>query len=217
MRIDFTPQLQRTWIAAAGLAIGVGTAIYKGEKQKKANKKMLALANAQKPDQGITDYYKSALQRYNTNPYQSQFYQNAKQNADRNLATGINALQSRRSAVGGISSLLGQTNNAMRSAGVGAEQLQSQAFGQLGAASGVNAAEQKYPMEMKYNLYGAQAAGYGQASNAGLQSAYNGLGSVGSYLAANKGNRSSSGGMGYYGGGGNSGGGYYSGGNYIGE
>lgn len=204
-----------SWIAAGVAVVGIGTSIYKGIKQRKANKKMEALANAQKPDQGITDYYKSALQRYNTNPYQSQFYQNAKQNADRNLATGINALQSRRSAVGGISSLLGQTNNAMRSAGVGAEQLQNQAFGQLGAASGVNAAEQKYPMEMKYNMYGAQAAGYGQAANAGMQSAYNGLGTVGSYLAANKGNRGSSTGMGYYGGSG--GGGYYSGGNYIGE
>jgi hypothetical protein len=206
-----------SWVAAAVAVVGVGTSIYKGIKQKKANKKMEALANAQKPDQGITDYYKSALQRYNTNPYQSQFYQNAKQNADRNLATGINALQSRRSAVGGIAALTNQSNNAMRNAGVGAENMQNQAFGQLGRAAGVNSQEQKYPMEMKYNMYGAQAAGYGQASNAGLQSAYNGLGSVGSYLAANKGNRSSGNysGMGTYGG--NGGGGYYSDGQYIGE
>lgn len=195
-----------SWVAAAGLAIGAGTAIYKGIKTRKANKKMEALANQQKPDQGITDYYKEALKRYNTNPYQSQFYQNAKLNADRNLATGIGALQSRKSAVGGVSALMAQNNNALRNAGVGAEQLQNQAFGQLGASVGANAAEQKYPMEMKYNLYGAQAAGYNQAANAGMQSAYNGLGTLGSYLAQNKGNRRSGGGMGYY-----------SGGTYMGE
>lgn len=204
-----------SWVAAGVAVVGIGTSIYKGIKAKKAQKKMEALANAQKPDQGISDYYKQALGRYNTNPYQSQFYQQAKQNADRNLATGIGALQSRRSAVGGISALIAQNNNALQGAGVRAEDMRNQAFGQLGQAAGVNAQEQKYPLEMKYNLYGAQAAGYNQAANAGLQSAYSGLGSVGSYLAANKGNRGggSYSGMGSYGGGS----GYNYGGNYIGE
>lgn len=179
MKTDFYPVRNFSWVAAA---VVVGGAIYGGVKAAKAKKeqrKMEALANQQKPDQGITDYYKAALKRYNTNPYQSQFYQNAKQNAERNLATGIGALQSRRSAVGGVSALLGQTNNTLRSGAVGAEQLQNQAFGQLGQATGANAQEQKYPMEMKYNLYGAKAAGYNQAANAAFQSAYNGLGSFG--------------------------------------
>lgn len=179
MKTNFSPVLQYSWVAAG---VAVGSAVYgivKSSKAKKAQRKMEALANQQKPDQGITDYYKEALKRYNTNPYQSQFYQNAKLNADRNLATGIGALQSRRSAVGGVSALLGQTNNALRQAGVGAEQLQNQAFGQLGQSVGANAQEQKYPMEMKYNLYGAQAAGYNQAANTAFQSAYNGLGSFG--------------------------------------
>lgn len=216
MRIDFTPILQRSWIAAAVVAGGAIYGAVKSGQAKKVNKKQEALANAQKPDQGITDYYKSALQRYNTNPYQSQFYQQAKQGIDRNMATGINALQSRRSAVGGIAALQQNSNDALRQAGVGAENMRNQAFGQLGQAAGVNAQEQKYPMEMKYNLYGAQAAGYNQAANAGFQSAFNGLGSVGSYMAANKGNRNTSSynGMGTYG---NSGGGYYSNGNYVGE
>lgn len=197
-----------SWVAAA---VGVGSAVYgivKSSKAKKAQKKMEALANQQKPDQGITDFYKEALKRYNTNPYQSQFYQNAKLNADRNLATGIGALQSRKSAVGGVSALVGQSNNALRNAGVTAEQMQNQAFGQLGSAVGANAQEQKYPMEMKYNMYGAQAAGYNQAANSAFQSAYNGLGSFGAQS------------MGKWGsGGGNKGGGmgYYSGGTYIGE
>lgn len=204
-----------SWVAAA---VGVGSLAYgiiKSSKAKKAQQKQQALADSQKPDQGITDYYKSALQRYNTNPYQSQFYQQSKQNADRNLATGIGALEGRRSAVGGISALVGQNNNAMQSAGVTAENMRNQAFGQLGQAAGVNAQEQKYPMEMKYNLYGAQAAGYNQAANSGFQSAFNGLGSVGSYMAANKNTgRTTYTGMGAYG---NSGAGYYSGGNYTGE
>ncbi len=205
-----------SWVAAGVAVVGIGTSIYKGIKAKKAQKKQEALANAQKPDQGITDYYKSALQRYNTDPYQSQFYKQAQQGVNRNLATGINALQSRRSAVGGISALVSNSNDALRNAGVGAENMRNQAFGQLGQAAGVNAQEQKYPLEMKYNLYGAQAAGYNQASNAGMQTAYNGLGTVGSYLAMNKGNRGSGNynGMGSYGGGGN---GYYSNGNYVGE
>lgn len=165
-----------SWGALVIGAVGLTTAAIARSKAKKAQKKQEALANAQKPDQGITDYYNKALSRYNTNPYQSQFYQNQKQNADRNLATGINALQSRRSAVGGLSSLISGNNDANRSAGINAEQLQNQQFGQLGQAAGINAQEQKYPMEMKYNLYGAQAAGYNQAENAGMQTAYNGIG-----------------------------------------
>lgn len=172
-----------SWVAAA---VGVGSLAYgiiKSSKAKKAQKKMQAIADQQKPDQGITDYYKSALQRSNTDPYQSQFYKQSQQNADRNLATGINALQSRRSAVGGISALISGRNDALRQAGVGAEQMRNQAFGQLGQAAGVSAQENKYPTEMKYNLAGAQAAGYNQAANSGFQSAYNGLGSFGANAA----------------------------------
>lgn len=176
-------------MAWAAIVVGVGSLAYgaiKASKAKKAENKMQALANSQTANPSITDYYQKALQRYNVDPYQSQQYQYAKQGADRNLATGISALQDRRSAVGGIANLVAGSNDAARRAGISAEQQRDQNLNRLGSAAGAKTQEDKYPFELKYNLLGMQAGGYNQAANAGFQSALNSAGSVGAQMQYSK-------------------------------
>jgi len=86
--------------SATQFGIGALQSLFGGSREKKAEK---ALENLQTPTYGgsksILDYYNQALQRYNTNPYQSQQYQYGLQQGNRSTAAGLNALQDRRSAL----------------------------------------------------------------------------------------------------------------------
>ena len=157
-------------------AVGLGTAIYGGIKASKARKALEKQKTpVYTPSKAISDYYQTALNRFNTNPYQSNFYQQAQKQADRGLATGIGALQDRHSA-GNIGALVQGNDDAMQRAGVQAEGLQSKNFGQLGQAASALTGEQHQafdtnemlPYEQKRALYEAQAIGGTQTENAGI-------------------------------------------------
>lgn len=168
-------------LIAAGIAqgvLGLGQAIFGGGKAKKAQKKMEGMIDSYKPNQGIMDYYNKALSRYNSNPYQSTTYQTQAQNAGRTTASGINALQGRRSAVGGISRLAGIQNDAMLKAGMGAEAEQGQRLSQLAQATAMKVPEDKYKFEAKYNLLSSKAGAANQTANAGISNIFGGLGTV---------------------------------------
>jgi hypothetical protein len=92
----------------------------------------------------LNDYYQEALNRYSENPYQSAFYQQAAQNAQRATAQGLGALQNRRSAIGGIGKLAAIQNDALQRANVQAENYKQQQFSQLGQAAQAKAAQDKY-------------------------------------------------------------------------
>jgi len=163
-------------------AVGLGTAIYGGIKASKARKALEKQKTpVYTPSKAISDYYQTALNRFNTNPYQSNFYQQAQKQADRGLATGIGALQDRHSA-GNIGALVQGNDDAMQRAGVQAEGLQSKNFGQLGQAASALTGEQHQafdtnemlPYEQKRALYEAQAIGGTQAK--GLSGGGGGLG-----------------------------------------
>lgn len=170
--------------------LGGAQAIIGGIKAHKAQKQ---LENLQTPTYGgsesIMDYYNKALQRVNTNPYQTQQYQYANQQADRSQAAGVNSLQDRRSAVGGISQLSAFRNDAALKAGIAAENEQNQRFGQLGAATGLKAGDERMqfqynklaPYEKKYNLLSMKAGAANQTANAGIQNIFGGLGTLGDY------------------------------------
>src|ERR1700743_2823975 len=70
------------------------------------------------PNKAISDYYTMALNRATANPYDSNFYEQAQKQAGRGLATGIGALQDRRSAIGGIGALVEGSQDALQKAGV---------------------------------------------------------------------------------------------------
>ena len=137
-------------------------------------------------NKSINDFYNNALQRYGVNPYQSQQYQYAQNAADRNMASGINALQDRRSAVGGVARLNALSNDAALKAGVNAENEQNQRFGQLGSATGMKAGDDRMrfqqneiaPFEKNYNLLAMKAGAGGNQFNAGITNAFGGLGNL---------------------------------------
>lgn len=200
--------------AAAPILQGIGglvQSIFGGSRARRAER---ALERLQTPtyekSKAIGDYYSKALQRYNINPYQSNMYNQQQRNIQRGMAAGINALQDRRSAIGGISKLVQSQNDASLNAAAAAEGQQAQAFGQLGQASQMQQGEDRMafqvnkmmPYEKQLSLLGQKAAGGNQMMNAGIQNLFGGVSSLGQmkfddYLS-NK----------YFGGGGESGSAY---------
>jgi hypothetical protein len=156
-------------------AIGLGQTIFGGNRAAKAERKLEGMVNDYKPNASILDYYNKALSRYNANPYTSNLYNNQMQSVNRNLTTGINSLQDRRSAIGGINALTQSANDASLRAAATAEGQQAQALSQLGGATQMKAQEQFKPFEMKYNLLSAKAGGGNQIMNAGLSNIFGGL------------------------------------------
>lgn len=161
--------------------IGLVQSIFGGSRAHKAQR---ALENLQTPtyekSKAIGDYYNKALQRYNINPYQSNMYNQQQRNIQRGMVAGINALQDRRSAIGGISKLVQSQNDASLKAAAAAEGQQAQAFGQLGQAAGMQAGEDRQafninkmlPYEKQYSLLAQKAAGGNQTMNAGIQNLF---------------------------------------------
>ncbi len=190
-------------IGGSSLLLGGIQAISGAHKNKQGLKE---LANTQSPtynpNSSIMDYYNKALQRYNTNPYQTSQYQTGIQQGARGTAAGINALQDRGSAVGGISRLIALQNNNALQQGNAAEQEQNQRFGQLGSATGMRAADEQkafdinklMPYQQKLQIAGLKASGGAQQENAGFQNMFSGLGSAGMlYSSAQNGGSGSKG------------------------
>lgn len=140
-----------------------------------AEKELEKYANSYKISPGILDYYNKALARYSSNPYNSQYYQNQSNQINRNMASGVNAAQDRRSALSAITNLNQQANDSYAKAGVNAENMQGQQLAQLGQATGMkNQAEQK-KFDMLYNLKAMKAGQAATRENQGYQNMYSGL------------------------------------------
>ncbi len=183
------PGLDPLSLATSATQFGIGAlqgligGISAHKNQKKLEKLQTPTYNQNK---SILDYYNTALQRYNINPYQSQQYQNAVQQAGRSTAAGINALQDRGSAVAGIGRLAALQNQQGLNAGVQAEQQQNQRFSQLRGATEMKAGEDRMafqqnqiaPYEKKYNLLAMKAGANNQTANAGLSNMFGGLNSI---------------------------------------
>lgn len=167
-------------------AVGLGQAIFGGGKAKRTQRALESHLDSYKPNESIMDYYNKALQRYNTNPYESTTYQKSMQNAGRTTATGLNALGDRRSAIGGVTRLAALQNEAGLNAASQAESEQGQRLGQLGQATAMRVPEDKYKFEAKYNLLSQKAGAANQTANAGMQNIFGGLGNISDYAMINK-------------------------------
>lgn len=161
--------------------IGLLQGIFGGGRARRAQRELARLQTpTYEKSQAIGDYYNKALQRYNINPAQSNLYRMQERNIQRNQAAGINALQSRRAGIGGISKIVQGSNDAMLNATAAAEQQQAQAFGQLGQAAGMQAGEDRQafninklmPYEKQYNLLSMKAGAGAQTANAGISNLF---------------------------------------------
>jgi len=124
-----------------------------------------------------------AKNRYQTDPYSSQAYTMAAKNARAGLATGLGALGDRRSATGNVGALVGQEQNQLGAASVNAEKLRNQEFAQLGSATGMKSADDRYafdinqmmPFERKYQELSGRLASSKQLFNSGISNMFGGL------------------------------------------
>lgn len=179
--------------AGAGLVQGIFGAIG----AKKAQKQYLSnLSNAPQYTESpsIANYYQTALQRYNVDPYSTSFYKNQQNQIGRNVGAGLNALTDRRGALAGVGNLVQGANDASLNAGTAAEGQQNQRFGMLGQAAGMQSQQDQMayqynklmPFQMRADLYAGKAAGNNQVTNAGLSNIFGNLNSYQQYQMINK-------------------------------
>jgi hypothetical protein len=175
-------------ISSAALSAGIGafTSINAAKQQKRSQAELERQAQSsplRKESKSLNDYYQQALNRYNESPYQSAAYQQAMQNARRTTASGLGALQDRRSAIGGISRLGGLESGASQRAVAQGEQMQAQRFSELGRATQMKKANEDElfdinvmtPYQRKLQLEQMKGAAAGERYNAGMQMVGQGL------------------------------------------
>ncbi len=168
-----------------GAALAIGQGLYglynsiksgqEADDNQKRLEKMAGNSPLKKESPEINNYYQEALNRYQENPYQSAFYKQAQQNSQRAFASGISALNDRRSA-GNFNKLYGMQNNALQNAMVQAENYKAQQFRNLGQASQAKAAEesqmfdinQATPYNRQFGLQQMKSQASNDRFNAGL-------------------------------------------------
>jgi hypothetical protein len=166
---------------------GIIQSIFGGNREKKATD---ALENLKTPtytqSKGILDYYNEAARRYGINPYQSSMYKYQTGQNAASTAAGLNGLQDRRSAIGGVGRLTAIQNDANLKAGIQAENEQNQRFGELGGAAKMKSGEEQnafqynqlLPFQKEMQIQGLKASGGANIMNAGLSNIFGGLGNA---------------------------------------
>ena len=161
-------------------AVAAGSAISAFNKIKKAERRLEALNDADKPNESIVDYYNKALSRYSPNPYNSNLFTAQKRNIERGTAQGLADAQTRKGGLASVGALVQVQNDSLLNAAAAAEGQQGQQLGQLGQAAGAKAGEERRIFENKYNLLAMKAGQAAQAQNMQTQSMFNSLGNAAS-------------------------------------
>ncbi len=184
-------------VALIPAAIGAYQAI-SGHIKARQNEKRLEALNKQSPiyspNKSILDYYSEAYRRYSTDPTQTAQYKLDAQNIARSTNQGLNALQERRSALGGVNALVQGQNDALLKAGANAENERNRLMGVLGNAAQMKAGEEGkafqqnklYPYENQYNLLAMKAGQGATTMNQGISNIGNGLMNAASIYADNQ-------------------------------
>lgn len=163
---------------------GLVQAITGANQEARATRKLEKMINSYSGGQSIFDFYTKALNRYNANPYTSALFNYQKGQIDAAGAAGIQGLQDRRSAIGGISNIVQNQTDATLKAAAAAEGQRDQSLNQLGAATQLKDREDKYKYENQLNLLAMKAGGGAQRFNSGLSNIYGGAQSLGNYFTA---------------------------------
>ncbi len=166
-----------------GVQAGAGLvqSLFGGGRARRAEKELEGMIDNYKTSESIRDYYTKALNKFNVNPTQSSLYRSIMGEAGQGLATGLNNLQGRGSALAGIGNLVQGYNNQALRAGAAAESQQAQDLANLGTATQLKDREDKYKFEAKANLLSQKAGAGSQTMNAGLSNIFGGLGSISDY------------------------------------
>jgi len=121
---------------------GLGQMIFSGRKKAERELNALQMPTAQ-GSRSISNFYNEALGRYNVSPTDSAMYRRQQQNINRGLATGLNSLRGRGSALAGAGMLFGGASDASLNAEVTAENERNRRFSQLGQAAGMQTEDER--------------------------------------------------------------------------
>lgn len=172
------------WIPLVAAGVGLAQSVIGGIKAKKAREQMEAMQPPKAAqDQSVSRYYNEALRRYGTAPTSTFAYKNAMQNVGRNQNFALNALRDRRGLIGGVSSIVGRSNDAALNAASIAEREQANRFAALGGATSRKSADDRYlfgqnqlaPYQKDLTLTGMKAQANAQTMNTGISNIYSGL------------------------------------------
>jgi len=185
------------WMALVTAGIGLAQSVVGGIKAKKAREaaEKMQVPTAQE-DKSISRYYNEAMRRYNTAPTSTYAYKNMMAGINRNQAAGLNALRDRRGLIGGVSSIVGRSNDATLNAAAMADRDNANRFNVLGGAAARKSADDRYlfgqnqmaPYQKALTLAGMKAQANAQIMNSGLQNIYSGLGNY-AMLKSQNGNK----------------------------
>lgn len=170
-------------MGAAQAGAGLLQSIFGGGRARRSEKELEGMIDNYKPSESIKDFYTKALNKYNVDPTKSSLYRSIMGEAGQGLATGLNSLQERGSALGGTANLVQGYNDAALKAGAAAEGQQAQDLQTLGSATQLKDREDKYKFEAKANLLSQKAGAGAQTMNAGLSNLFGGMGSISDYFA----------------------------------
>ena len=166
--------------------VGAGQAIFGAGKARRTQQDLEGYANSFQPNQSIMDYYNKSLSRYNSNPYQTQQFQQENNLQQRNLATGLGFAQDRRGGLASIGRLTQQANDASSRSASQAEAAQGQNLSRLGQAAGMKTAEDQKKFDMIYNLKAAKAGQAASTVNSGIKNIFGGLSTLGAGYMSSK-------------------------------
>ena len=174
--------------------MGLGQTIFGALGASKARRAVEKDVNARTPDQGLRYFLQQAMARYTPNAYQSSYYQQMQNQANRGLATALGAAQSRRGGLMSLPGLFQGYTDAQARAAAQAEQIGRQDFAMLGQAARTWAGEKQRVEDMKTNLLMQKWGQKAKLMNQGLQNLY-GAGSTASYVATGGASASGGGGI----------------------
>lgn len=163
------------WGAIAEGALGLGQFIAGAIQRRKGEKEAKTQIAKLGPDQGILNYYNTALQRAGVSPTDTAMYKRQMQNIQRAGATALAGAGGARSRMGAASSIARSLSDSALATEVAGEQEQARRFGVLGSAAQIAAAEKRRPEELKLQMALQKAAGGSQIANVGMSNIFGGL------------------------------------------
>lgn len=171
-------------ITTALSLLSSGSAAAKAKKAEKKLEEDLKGSPKYRPNQSILNYYKEALNRFNTAPTDTAQYKSDKQNIKQGTTQALSSLNKLRTT--DVANIVQGQNNSLLKAAVNAENRKAQEFNVLGTAAQMKAGEdtkafkqnELYPFEAKYNLESMKAAGYRATQRQSIQNAYNNASSI---------------------------------------
>jgi len=179
--------------AAIQTAYGLGNIFFSGRKKRERELENMANNAPQYAgDTGISNYYNTALQRYNVNPVDSAMYKRSVRDIGRNTSTALGAMVDRRAGVGSIGAITQQANDAAVGANVQAELQRNQRFGELGNATQMQGQDNLFkfktntldPYQLKLSLAGMKAKAANDRYNNGWQSFMGGINNASTVMSS---------------------------------